>query len=380
MQTASRQLGLQATRFSVAFTLVLTVGLTLAALPARADLLYGLINTGEIFASADNGVTWSIRSTTPVRDAVALQARTSSNDLFMASASGSIYHSTDAGTTWSAVGAPPVSDLVDMTIRGDGDIVILTASGDVYRSADFGASFAPLATLTASNFTSLASRSDGRLFALTRTGEVYLSADGGGSWVAKGVVTTSEAIRIRADGTALHVMTSTGDDFRSTDSGATWTVVGTLSQVGTAGLAINAGTLVAATREGHVASSADGATWTWRGSMNQLTLTALAVDTPAVSGVIEPATPTLQVGVPWPNPARGGTSMSLDFTLSGPEVVTVRCLDAAGRLVAERPATAYGAGSHTVVWDSGLRDSGVYFLRVETARGVIAARRWVVAR
>ena len=361
-------------------TSALPLLLALTTPPVHAARLFALVNTGEIFISADQGVNWTIQSTVAVHDAVALQARLSSSDLFMASASGSIYHSTDSGLNWSAVGAPPVSDLVDMTIRGDGDIVILTASGDIYRSADLGATFTPLATLTASNFTSLAGRSDGRLFALTRTGEVYLSTDGGGSWVAEGVITTSEAVRIRSSGTTLHVITSTGDDYRSTDSGATWTAVGTLSQVGTVALAVDAGTLVVATREGHVATSADGASWVWKGSTNQLTLTALDVDTPAVSGVNGPQTPRLSVGAPWPNPARGGTAMSLAFTLSAPEVVTLRFVDAAGRLVAERPPAAYGEGTHTVVWDPDLPHSGVYFVRIETAQGLVNARRWVVAR
>jgi len=351
-----------------------------AAGSAHAARLFALVNTGEIFMSADQGISWTIQSTVAVHDAVALQARLTSSDLYMASASGSIYHSADSGLNWNAVGAPPVSDLVDMTIRGDGDIVILTKSGDIYSSADLGATFTPLATLTASNFISLTTRSDGRLYALTRTGEVYLSTDGGGSWVAQGVITTSEAVRIRSTGTTLHVITSTGDDYRSTDSGASWTAVGTLSQVGTVALAVDNGTLVVATREGHVATSPDGASWTWKGSTNQLSLTALDVDTPLVSGVGNPGTPRLNVGLPWPNPARGGTVMSLAFTLSMPEAVTLRLVDAAGRLVATRPSEAYGEGTHTVAWDVGPSSSGVYFVRVETAQGLIEARRWVVAR
>lgn len=360
----------------------LALPLLLASLttPTGAAQLYALVNTGEIFVSADQGISWTARATIPVRDAVALQARLSTNDLFMASATGSIYHSTDAGLNWSAVGAPPVSDLVDMTIRGDGDIVILTASGDVYRSDDLGVTFTPLATLTASNFTSLTGRNDGRLFALTRTGEVYRSTDGGGSWVARGVITTSEAVRIRPAGTTLHVITSTGDDYRSTDSGATWSAIGTISQVGTVAMAVDAGTLILATREGHVATSPDGVNWTWKGSTNQLYLTALDVDTPAVSGVAPPTTPQLTVGAPWPNPARGGAAMSLAFTLSAPERVALRLVDVSGRLVAEHPPVAYPEGANTLVWEPELRHSGIYFVRIETAQGLIASRRWIITR
>lgn len=354
--------------------------LALTPVPAPAARLFALTSTGEIFLSVNQGVNWSIQSTIAVHDAVALQARLSGTDLYMASASGSIYHSADSGQNWSAIGSPTASDLVDMTIRGDGDIVLLTATGEVYSSDNLGATFTPLATLIASNFTSLVGRSDGRLFALTRTGDVHVSTDGGNSWVAMGVITTSEAVRIRSIGTTLHVMTSTGDDYRSTDSGVTWTAVGTLSQVGTAALAVDGGTLVAATREGHVATSPDGTTWTWKGSTNQLTLTALDVDTPAVSAVGGPTAGPLNLGVPWPNPARGGAAISLAFTLSAPEMVTLQFVDAAGRLLAERPPEAYGEGTHTVVWNAGWPCSGVFFVRLETAQGLKGARRWAVAR
>ncbi len=145
-------------------------------------------------------------------------------------------------------------------------------------------------------------------------------------------------------------------------------------------MAVDSGTLILATREGHVATSPDGVVWTWKGSMNQLHLTALDTDTPVVSGVPHPTAPEWKVGAPWPNPARGGAAMSLAFTLSAPDAVTLRLADASGRLVAERPPVVYPEGAHAINWEPEIRRSGVYFVRIETARGLIETRRWVVAR
>jgi len=83
------------------------------------------------------------------------------------------------------------------------------------------------------------------------------------------------------------------------------------------------------------------------------------------------------------DPATRGPSPQTVIGVSGtPEVpvVITRTNLGAGRFVAERPPAAYGEGTHTVVWDPGLPHSGVYFVRVQTAQGLIAARRWVVTR
>ena len=109
--------------------------------------------------------------------------------------------------------------------------------------------------------------------------------------------------------------------------------------------------------------------------MNQLTLTALA-DTPAVSG-IEPAPPRLNVGV-LAEPAGRGRDVAV---VLGPGSVTIRCHDAAGRLVAgcrRRPSgPALIPSRGTARLTSGLPRSGVYFVRVRrrgSRRGATVGR------
>jgi photosystem II stability/assembly factor-like uncharacterized protein len=350
-----------------------------AARPAAGATLLGLVDTGELFRSNDEGVTWTPHAVLPVRDAVALAARLSSSDLFLASRSGSIYRSTDAGVTWIPVGAIAASGLVDLSIRPDGGLLALTAAGSLYLSTDLGASFAPLAALAASNFASLTFTTPAVThYALTRTGEVYESADGGTSWVAKGLFTAHNAVRLRALQSALYALTETGDVYRSTDGAVSWAPIGTLSQVGMSGLARNGLSLVAASREGHVASSLDGVAWAWQGSMNQLTLTALATDEPATTGIGPRPVGGVFLGVPYPNPSRGSASFELSLDRSAE--VALALYDVSGRRLARLAPRRFEAGSHRLSWDPGVSRAGLYFLSVERAGEPAVTRRWVVAR
>jgi len=369
----------RANRHGFAAALLLAAACALCAPPTGAATLFGLIDTGELYSSANNGVTWLPLSTLPVNDATALAARLSSSDLFLASRSGSVYRSMDAGVNWTAVGAISASDLEDLTIRPDGTLLALTATGSLYSSADLGASFTALAALTGSNFVSLCfSTPVVKYYALTRTGEVYESVDNGVSWVAKGAMAVSNAQRIRAVQANLYVLTETGDIFKSTDAASSWTAVGTLSQVGMRGLVRNGSALAAASKEGHVATSADGVAWTWQGSMNQLSLTALASNEPATTGVEPIATSGVLLGPPYPNPSRGVATFLV--SLQRDARVALVLYDLTGRQVAKRSPQRYGAGTHLVTWDPGVSRAGVYFMRLENDGETARTRRWVVLK
>ena len=359
---------------------ILAFALLLAPRGSPGATWLGLVDTGQLFVSADAGATWTVRAALPVRDAVSLQARTSSTDLFLATRTGVVYRSEDAGVSWTARSAVPASDLAEMLILNSGAILLAGSTGTLYRSADAGVTFAAFATLTGSNFVSLTRNTDSFLYALTRTGEVYESTDVGSSWTARGALAVSNAVRIRAAGGVLYVLTETGEVARSANGGQDWNFVGTLSQTGMRGLTVDAGELVAATREGHAATSPDGVEWTWRGSLNQLQLVALAVDTPAVSGFDPPASSTgLWMSVPWPNPSRGGAA-TFAFRLDRGERVELELYDVGGRVVARRAAEVFAAGLQRVRWEPFPVQSGHYVARLRTSAGRTATQRWVVIR
>jgi hypothetical protein len=285
-----------------------------------------------------------------------------------------------AGSSWTPVGTVAAGDVVDLTIRPDGTLLVLTATGSLFASADLGSSFTALAVLTASDFVSLTfTTSAVRYYALTRTGGVYESIDDGASWTAKGAMAVPDAARIRAVQSSLYVLTGTGDIHRSNDQAVSWTPIGTLSQVGMRGLVRNGADLAAASREGHLATSADGASWTWQGSINQLALTALASNEPATTGVELGGPGAAQfLGAPYPNP--GSDVLTFAVQLPHDTELTVALYDLRGRLVARRGPESVGAGSQVLSWEPGIRSAGLYFLRLTTVDGRSAERRWVQVR
>jgi photosystem II stability/assembly factor-like uncharacterized protein len=366
-------------------SLICVVVLCLAVVPQllRAATLFGLVNTGELFASNDDGTTWAVRSSIPVSDAVAIAAGESSDELFMATRSGSIYRSSDGGTSWTAIGAVTASDVVEMAIRENGDIFLLSEKGTVWRSDDDGVTFTTVSTLTASNHVGLAlDIFGGVLYALTRTGEVARSIDLGTTWTVVGAVTTPDAVAIRFVKPDLYVLTGAGDIAKSTDGGATWMIVGTISQVHMTGLTTNGTDLVAVTEEGLVATSSNGVNWSFAGSISQLTVVAIGNDTPTVTGIggqVPPLSP-LRVRALWPNPARGSVgAVTVLFELGQPDQVVIKVYDVAGKLVGEGTPRAFArVGEYTLRWDAGGLASGVYFVQLVSESGFTAVTKFAI--
>jgi photosystem II stability/assembly factor-like uncharacterized protein len=96
---------------------------------SAATNLFGLLDTGEFYRSANGGVTWSAIGAIPVRDAVGLAAGSSSSELYLASRSGTVYRSTNGGTSWSAIGAVTASDVAGFALTPFGNVLVLTSTG-----------------------------------------------------------------------------------------------------------------------------------------------------------------------------------------------------------------------------------------------------------
>jgi hypothetical protein len=330
--------------------------------PALSATLFGLLNTGEMYESADGGMTWGIRSALPVFDAIALAAGSTSSDLFLVSESGSFYRSSDGGMNWSGISSVPASDLTAF-VPAPGLLMLLTRSGSVYGSVDEGMSWSGVGAISASDVVS-AARAGNTYYALATTGSVYESIDGGASWSGVGTITTSDAEEIVVFDNRHWVMTGTGDLARSDDAGVSWAFVSTLSQVGTAALIDGEGELLASTAGGEVAATGDGIVWEWRGVINQLTVRALATDIPSLTEVDpEGAMPrTLSLSAPWPNPATHLVRIALD--LRSIATVSLDVFDGAGRLLDRPvPGEVLPAGRSVRTWEPRGLTPGVYQLR-----------------
>lgn len=88
-----------------------------------------------------------------------------------------------------------------------------------------------------------------------------------------------------------------------------------------------------------------------------------------VPTVASPAGPAVWLGVPHPNPARGGTGVAMDFALARAGAVDLAIYDVSGRLVARLMQSTMGSGTHRAAWDlrnaAGTRATpGVYLVRL----------------
>lgn len=363
--------------------LALILGALLLAVAARGTTLFGLIDTGELYASTDGGAAWQIRSTLPVSDAVGLAAAATSSQLYAASASGSVYRSSDGGVTWVGVGAVTAGDVAAFAVDPFGALLLLTRTGTLYRSTDQGATFTPLAALTGSAWRSLARGPLGRLYALAATGEVAQSTDQGTTWTAVGALPVSNAVSLGRMGSALFVLTQTGETYRSLDYGVSWVAVSALASSGMRALLdLNGSELIAASETGEVARTPNGTAWSWVGAVNQLNLLALGSDTPQATGVpVDASAPRYAGATAAPNPRVGPGGAVFGFDLPAPERVRLELYDAAGRLRAVRNESWIGAaGRQAVRWEPPGIPTGAYFVRVVFASGRTLDTRWTVVR
>ncbi|MGH7681610.1 MAG: T9SS type A sorting domain-containing protein, partial [Candidatus Eiseniibacteriota bacterium] len=366
---------------ALAVAVTLTMPLTLAPIQALAANLFGLLDTGELYRSTNNGATWSAIGAIPVHDAVGLAAGTSASELYLASRSGTIYRTTNGGTDWTAVGAVTASDVAGFLLGPYGDVLALTRTGTLYSSSDQGANFSAITSLTGSDWVSLARGPLGRLYALNETGQVAESQDQGKTWTTAGAITMYGAVAIRRLGAELYVLAKTGEVYRSLNYGGSWLPVGALSQGSMSALVELGGQLFAATKEGETATSSNGASWSWVGTINQLNVMALGTDTPQVTGVqSDPVPPRFQVSRPYPNPRVGAGGATFPFVLSKADNVRLELYDVQGRLRAVRPFESMSAGAAAIRWDPPGLNPGAYFVRFVSESGATGQVTWRLVR
>ncbi|MFH1279244.1 MAG: T9SS type A sorting domain-containing protein [Candidatus Eisenbacteria bacterium] len=357
---------------------------SLTPIPSHGVALFGLVNTGEIFTSGDGGVTWTVLSALPVRDAVALLALDQPAELYLSTVSGSAFRSIDGGSTWSPVGVVNASDVTGMTSTPAGGLLLLTRAGTVWLSRDQGASFAAHGTMVASNLVSIAFDPYSlKHYALTSTGEVAMSDDDGEVWLSVGSLPVSDAMAIQPHNYALYVLTSRGTIYESTDEAASWTPISSLSQVHMTSLISDGTNLYAVTSEGEVASSPDGVNWSWEGAINQVSVMALGTDRPAGTGLPGGISSglSLSLDTPSPNPRTGTTPTVFSFNLPQGETVRFDLYDIRGRLVVRRSTERFSTtGRQSIEWNPGELPTGVYFVRLSTGSGAATSTKWSVVR
>lgn len=181
--------------------------------------LVATVRGGQIYTSADSGVSWNAHESNRNWQAVA----SSADGLKVAavvggdSNLGQVYLSADAGLTWT----PSATARNWQAIASSADGTKLVAVADmIYTSIDSGSTWT--ARETARNWRTVTSSADGmRLVAGVDSGTLYLSSDGGQTWVPGETTDSWISIASSSDGTVI-LASSTNYVYVSHDAGLTW--------------------------------------------------------------------------------------------------------------------------------------------------------------
>lgn len=170
-----------------------------------------------LIRSADAAQTWQPVSLTGTADLHAL--RSAAGTLYAAdSTAGTLLASADDGVTWevrSSVAA------LDLAVRPDDpQVVVLTSPGGALRSTDGGRTLAPL---SAPALVMLGWESPDALYGIDAGGQVHASGDGGASWQARGALGAEPEALAVVDG-VLYAAADGRGILQSRDGGASWTV------------------------------------------------------------------------------------------------------------------------------------------------------------
>ncbi len=207
--------------------------------------LYALTETGEIYKSTDNGVTWNWVQNLSLSDAVAVWVD-ASDRIYVLSRTGDLW--TNYSGIWELKVNLGLSDFIEFIPNlNEGSFLAITESGDVVR-VNVGATFS-----------------------------YSLISNCGFSNVVSGATSSN----------SVFIMTEEGDILKSTE-GVNYSAIGSLSMFGMSRIiAVSGDSLYAIHETGDIARSLDGIVWSWRGSANQMTVKGLTSDKLASLGAQE---------------------------------------------------------------------------------------------
>ena len=329
-----------------------------------------LVGTDEgVSKSTDNGNTWR-HIKIPDDDFPRISALLETNDGTLFAGGDIICRSTDRGETWVQVADTNIVRwyVNCLTITPFGTILAGLGSGiegtakGILRSTDNGDSW-HYSGLDGKHITGLTSPRTGfskLVFANTELGGAFWSEDEGESWKPILSLPTGRwGGPIALFTTGLFVGYGYNSNikeavYRSVDRGYSWTkfaIDDVLSFVELGVSKIGVGT-------------ASG---------------AYAISFSNPTKVEDPAIPTVySLSQNYPNPFNPSTT--IEFQLPHRDFVKLSVSNIIGQEVAVLVNEEKGAGTHRVVWNAGVLPSGIYFYRLETTSGFVAAKKMLLVK
>jgi len=198
------------------------------ATSADGTKVVGVVFNGFIYTSTDSGLTFTARMTDMTRPWVTVSSSADGVHLVAASGnsvSGEVWISADSGVTWTQTTPPDgaAHDFRGIAASASGSKVVLGAqTGKIYTSTDYGATWVD--RNLSRTWTYFASSTDGtKLAGAVYGGQLYTSTDSGATWTARESARDWYSIASSADGSQLVAcVLTTGKLYVSSDYGVTW--------------------------------------------------------------------------------------------------------------------------------------------------------------
>lgn len=256
----------------------------------------------------------------------------------------------DSGATWACSSLP---DSLHATFASIPDENVALVGGTNWRHGSFGTGFTARTTDRGESWTvtEMASPVSSLHFSTALIGAcgtfdgLYRTTNGGATWSKHTNITQQNTVEDIWFGGSFEGYATIGMEvFETTNGGATWyPYLGIPSISGAQGVAMSR------SRDFFVSTQNGG----FLSSKNSTVISAARGRESEV-----PRTTFLQQN--FPNPFNGQTN--IPFTLDRTRSVRVAVFDLLGREVAVLAEGEFGGGSHSVVWNSGNRAAGVYWI------------------
>ncbi len=217
---------------------------------------YGPSGGGHIYTSSDYGLTWTPRESNRYWQSVASSA---DGTRLVAVGSDQIYTSADSGTNWTAITTPGTAWSCVVSSADGMKLVAIDQNGGLHTSTDYGLTW--IQRVSGAYFVAVAASADAtKLVAVQPEGGISTSTNSGVSWTSHPVSGMWQAVASSADGAKLVALAESGGDvYTSSDSGATWTGGPTTARWSSAALSADGNRLVAGTSEGQIYTSVQAA-------------------------------------------------------------------------------------------------------------------------
>jgi hypothetical protein len=324
--------------------------------------LYVFTYEGYIARSTDDGVTWSwLPTMLPVSNCVDMTSDPAHNILAV-SETGELYRSVNQGMSWDSRGNIPVS-AARAVWAITGLTFVITASGDFYQREESG-TWSLLGNVGASDCVDLVPKPSGGWLVFTHSGDCWDVTTNPFSKSLVGNIGSSSMAAATSLTTSVIAVTEEGDVSRSVSGGTNWSWVGSVSQLTAVGLANKSSNIYLTTHTGDIARSTNqGSDWTGQGTVNQIGIKGITSDTLTLIGIEEiSGIEALNILSVYPNPSRG--RLTIRFHAVGTGDGRLRIFDILGRHRGTLWQGTIYTGINTINIEE--QTTGVHFLLIES--------------